>query len=259
MSFITRQKTARGGNHPMSRLRNRLTYANVTATLALVFAMTGGAYAASKFIITSTKQIKPSVLSKLKGKPGANGAPGAAGPVGPAGPAGGQGPAGPPGPKGENGKEGPQGTTGKEGKAGKNGEPGQPWTPNNVLPSEATETGVWGFDTTEAEGWVDEQPVASFPIRLSKPPAAAHVINQSGEEVHFAGAPTTPTGCGTPVGTFEEPKADPGNLCIYLLSLSGLETGNEGFTQVTKVGAFLGFLAKNATQNANGSWAVTAE
>jgi hypothetical protein len=57
-----------------TRLRPRFTYANVTVTLALVFAMTGGAYAASKFIITSTKQIKPSVLSQLKGKAGPAGA-----------------------------------------------------------------------------------------------------------------------------------------------------------------------------------------
>jgi hypothetical protein len=62
-----------------TRLRPRFTYANVTVTLALVFAMTGGAYAASKFIITSTKQIKPSVLSQLKGKAGPAGAGGGAG------------------------------------------------------------------------------------------------------------------------------------------------------------------------------------
>ena len=45
-----------------SRIRKRLTYANVAMTMALVFAMTGGAYAAKKYVITSTKQIKPSVL-----------------------------------------------------------------------------------------------------------------------------------------------------------------------------------------------------
>ena len=33
----------------------RMTYANVALTLALVFAMTGGAYAAKKYLITSTK------------------------------------------------------------------------------------------------------------------------------------------------------------------------------------------------------------
>jgi hypothetical protein len=36
-------------------------------TLALVFAMSGGAYAARRFVITSTKQIKPSVLKSLSG------------------------------------------------------------------------------------------------------------------------------------------------------------------------------------------------
>lgn len=44
------------------RMRGRLTYANVVASLALVFAMSGGVYAASKYVITSTKQISPKVL-----------------------------------------------------------------------------------------------------------------------------------------------------------------------------------------------------
>jgi hypothetical protein len=43
------------------RLRKRFTYTNVAMTLALVFAMTGGAYAAFTSLITSTKQISPSV------------------------------------------------------------------------------------------------------------------------------------------------------------------------------------------------------
>ena len=48
-----------------SRIRRRATYANVVATLALVFAMSGGALAAARYIITSTKQIKPSVLTAI--------------------------------------------------------------------------------------------------------------------------------------------------------------------------------------------------
>ena len=55
-----------------------MTYANIVATLALVFAMAGGAAAASHYLITSTKQISPKVLKELN-KPGAKGAPGTAG------------------------------------------------------------------------------------------------------------------------------------------------------------------------------------
>ena len=51
-------------------MRKRLSYANVTATLALVFAMSGGAMAANHYLITSTKQINPKVLKKLNGQAG---------------------------------------------------------------------------------------------------------------------------------------------------------------------------------------------
>jgi hypothetical protein len=104
-----------------SAIRSRLTYANVVATLALVFAMSGGALAASHYLITSTKQIKPGVLASLKGKAGANGAPGAQGPAG----VNGTGTAGPAGPAGGTGKEGPEGKEGHEGKAGTNGKAGK--------------------------------------------------------------------------------------------------------------------------------------
>ena len=87
----------------MLKSKRSLNYANITATLALVFSMSGGALAASHYLINSTKQINPKVLSKLKGNAGANGAPGATGPTGPSGPsgaAGAQGKEGPPGPAG---------------------------------------------------------------------------------------------------------------------------------------------------------------
>jgi hypothetical protein len=73
------------------------------AAVALFFAMGGTAIAAHHYLITSTKQIKPSVLKALKGN------------VGPAGPAGLPGVAG---------KEGLPGKEGKEGKEGKQGPPG---------------------------------------------------------------------------------------------------------------------------------------
>jgi hypothetical protein len=67
-----------------------LTYANVTATLALILSMGSGALAANHYLITSTKQIKPSVLRTLHGARGPQGSAGAfvAGPQGPAGPQG---------------------------------------------------------------------------------------------------------------------------------------------------------------------------
>ena len=68
--------------------RRHLNYANVVATLALVFAMSGGALAAKHYLINSTKQINPKVLKKLKGNTGKTGITGATGPGGPQGPAG---------------------------------------------------------------------------------------------------------------------------------------------------------------------------
>jgi hypothetical protein len=87
-------------------MRKRLSYANVTATLALVFAMSGGALAANSYLITSTKQISPKVLTRLKGSTGKTGHSGS-GATGPAGP---QGATGPAGSKGEPGVKGETGT-----------------------------------------------------------------------------------------------------------------------------------------------------
>jgi hypothetical protein len=93
-------------------MRRRLSYANVTATLALVFAMSGGALAANHYLITSTKQVSPKVLKKLTGKAGKAGTNGANGAAGATGITGAQ---------GLQGKEGPQGKTGEKGQTGEAG------------------------------------------------------------------------------------------------------------------------------------------
>jgi hypothetical protein len=92
-----------------SALRSRLTYANVVATLALVFAMSGGALAATHYLITSTKQISPKVLKKLEGREGAAGA---------------------------TGKEGAAGKAGGNGANGSNGSNGEGVTVSSINPGE---------------------------------------------------------------------------------------------------------------------------
>ncbi len=82
----------------LSKLRRHLSYANVAATLALVFSMSGAALAANHYLINSTKQINPKVLRKLKGNSGPKGATGATGTAGTAGAAGAKGAQGEQGP-----------------------------------------------------------------------------------------------------------------------------------------------------------------
>jgi hypothetical protein len=69
----------------------------IGAVLAALFVAAGGAAAASHFVITSTSQIKPSVIQALRGKQGPRGLPGLTGAQGATGARGSQGPPGSPG------------------------------------------------------------------------------------------------------------------------------------------------------------------
>jgi hypothetical protein len=68
--------------------RRHPSYASIVSTLALIVAIGGGtAWAATHhhYLITSTSQIKPKVLQKLRGHNGTNGTNGSAGARGPSG------------------------------------------------------------------------------------------------------------------------------------------------------------------------------
>jgi hypothetical protein len=241
-------------------LRRHMSYANVVATLALFLAMSGGAaYAASHYLITSTKQIKPSVLSSLKGK---------AGPAGPAGSPGTPGAAGTgsPGPQGNAGAPGSPGANGKsvlassasgtecigavggtkfevEGSAtashvcnGKNGTTGF----TEFLPKGKTEKGQWVVvPSTSAIG----VGAISFVIPLETGPTLVYI--KPGETGHETECP----------GSEEEPQAAEGFVCLYAQEEhGGIEIGGAGHTS----GVLFEFSGEIQNGADFGSWAATA-
>lgn len=258
-------------------IRKRLTYANVAMTLALVFAMSGGAYAAKHYLITSTKQISPKVLKQLKGAAGPAGSVGPAGPQGPAGAAGKEGTAGKAGANGESvtvgkvelseaacnklggskftvgGKE----ATACNGEKGAKGAQGEPWTAGGTLPSGKTETGTWGFQVYSKEGLAFGAYVGapiSYNIPLKEKPV--EIV-----EVPFGNGTTVPGKC---VGTIEMPTAEPGYLCVYTEfdGAGGVLAKEPAFENFTTSGAELLFHSTSSFSNGAfqfGTWAVTAK
>jgi hypothetical protein len=170
----------------MKKLRRHLSYANVIATFALLFAMSGGALAANQYLLTSTKQISPSVVKKLKGKNGARGKTGAAGAPGAPGATG---PVGPQGAKGTNGTNGTNGENGKDG-----------FSALSTLPSGASESGDFAIYTANTSSFLVT--AASFPIPLATAIPKTNVVY---DESITVGVPH----CSGPG------HADAGFLCIY--------------------------------------------
>ena len=190
----------------MLSLRNRFGIPGVISVIALVFAMFGGAYAASN----NSGGGKAAASAKAKAGPrGPRGKTGPAGPAGPTGPAGSQGSAGANGKDGASGTNGAPGAPGKDGEsvtvtesaaaieghcngttsgglggskfvvgAGKtyacNGKEGSPWTVGGFLPSKKTETGTWAASFPgETEGIVFT-PI-SLPLPLEQKPTLVFV------------------------------------------------------------------------------------
>jgi hypothetical protein len=173
-----------------------MTYANVVATLALVFAMSGGALAANHYLINSTKQINPKVLKKLEGNIGRRGSTGHIGPVGP------QGVGGPPGPKGSRGERGLEGPDG--------------FSAFSRLPSGKSESGEYAMREPSVETGKTVEEAISLPIPLETAIPTTptnHVIYAT---IANAIAQSVPH-CSGPG------HADAGYLCIYSAESAGVE------------------------------------
>jgi collagen triple helix repeat protein len=115
----------------LKRFRFRPSYSNVVATLALFFALAGGAWAATQLPKESvgSPQLKNGAVTPAKlsdaAKKGMAGARGEAGTQGALGPRGNEGPRGENGAAGATGPQGVRGATGAIGAAGSRGEPGE--------------------------------------------------------------------------------------------------------------------------------------
>ncbi|HEX3042787.1 MAG TPA: hypothetical protein VHP56_11935 [Solirubrobacterales bacterium] len=223
----------------------------VISIVALVAALSGGAYAASGALTGKQKKEVTKIAKQYAGKPGAPGAQGPAGAAGPAGPKGDTGSAGSAGaagvsPAGTNftGEKTVDSVTCKEGgteykgattnlvcngKKGTNGTTGF----TETLPPNKTETGVWGGGKTEAgvaEGEFLRWFPISFPIPLADAPEAIYV---GPTEASAPGCPgrggakdpeespeSFPINETPPNPQYPEyhptiPRADPGKLCVY--------------------------------------------
>lgn len=216
----------------MNSLRKHLSYANIVATLALVFAMGGSAIAANHYLISSTKQIKPSVLRALKGHTGPKGATGATGPTGAT---------------GATGATGTTGAAGTEGVKGLNG-----LSALSTLPSGQSESGDYGIGTPGGKtGEVLEEAV-TFPVPLAEGLSSSHAIYTDAPPVEHCSGPG---------------HAEKGFLCVYSSSrelvASPLIKDPEVASHTLPVGTGrLGFLLQWLTSGVDafdvGTYTVTA-
>ncbi|MFZ2050546.1 MAG: hypothetical protein WAU69_06390 [Solirubrobacteraceae bacterium] len=252
----------------LSFVRRRLTFANGMVVVMALLVMSGGAYAASKYLITSTKQISPTVLKKLRGAAGPRGAAGATGP------------------QGLQGKEGVAGKNGTNGTAGEKGQPGAPGesvtttrlAEKNVncaaggaefkvgsgapayacngsvattLKKGETERGSWGMTITSTK--FGGKNVGAAPITFQVPMYSEAAI----EHVEYLPEGHTTTNCvGKENGEFQ---AAEGYLCIYTEEETSGPFTDTDYWPRTGVGYTVLLAGTTSEGIAVGSWAATAE
>jgi hypothetical protein len=289
--------------HPVRAIREPFGTAGlIVACVALIAALAGGAYAAGGGLTGKQKKEVKKIAKQFAGKPGA---PGSAGPAGPAGPKGDPGAKGDQGGKGDPGAPGAPGAKGDTGEAGMCSEE----DPECKLASGATLTGIWSAtpgegekEKTPPEG---ETALAniSLPVEVSPAPTTLYGVSEFGITLGFElqnpgegqftfETPessvsifgTTPSG-GFPSpeelqeaedayeeacpGSFEEPEATSGFLCIYSSPTEGKVIGPGFSTTNTEAPHEFGITLPFEFQEAmgkgphehvaiqRGSWAVT--
>jgi hypothetical protein len=274
----------------LSALRKQIQPATVMAFLAMVFAMTGGAFAVTGHgaagpgkatgtrmnagdgaSATAAKKSK----SKTIGKAGPRGPRGAAGPTGPAGPQGLAGPQGSAGAKGESGTPGANGTNGTNGENGVSattesftGKQHGCDTGGVLVKSASPEASVCngkngqtGFTETLPPGKTETGIWAAGPAANETFVSISFTIPVRGEvTAHYIPPEGSAEGCE---GNVREPVAQPGNLCVFTGVINEKITKGEvlnsggGNGAIGGPGAIL-FVTFEGVGFGVGSWAVTA-
>jgi hypothetical protein len=241
-----------------SSFRNRFGIPGVISVIALVFAMLGGAYAASNALSGKQKKevtkIAKKIAKKFAGKPGAAGAQGPAGPMGPAGANGKDGANGANGKDGTDGTDGTNGTNGTNGtsatvasfagskgtctesqgglevkstsptafvcngKEGEEGEEGDPWTLGGTLPVGATETGTWGAGNPATEVPIEGEATQFISFNIPLASKPEFIFVDVGSASGKPGCP------GKAAGPGGAPAANSGKFCVY----AGFEAPSQG-------------------------------
>jgi hypothetical protein len=234
--------------------------ASLLAAVALFLALGGTAFAAQKYVVSSSKQVKNSSLTGADVKNGSLTAKDLAKGTLLQGPAGRQGPAGSPGATGPKGDVGAKGEAGPKGDRGADGAPGaRGGTTGDVIPSGTTVAGV--FDVFHQSGSPSGgSTTVQLPGVAPTPLTSADVNSKLSAYANDGDSSCT--------GSYDAPTAPAGKVCLYLYSRAFNSTETLRGEAMASPSAPSTFLSTHAfrvvlsttdqTGHSTGAWAYTA-